>query len=149
MSNSQCQKLPALTRAEKLQKRASRAGFDWPDVTGVLDKVREEARELADAAQSGDKDLAEDELGDMLFTIVNLARHLKLDPEAAVRRANDKFASRFRAAEKAARASDRNLSDLTPEELDVLPDGAGRPPRGDLPELAVGLPAAGPGSVPR
>ena len=112
--------LPALTRAFKLQKRAARAGFDWPDVSGVLDKVAEEAGELARAARSGKSAEIEDELGDLLFTIVNLARHLKHDPEKALRGANAKFARRFRATEAAARAQDKALSDMDMEELDAL-----------------------------
>lgn len=112
--------LPALTRAMKLQKRAARSGFDWPDVSGVADKVAEEARELARAVQDADKDAMEDELGDLLFSIVNLARHLKLDPEKALRRASGKFSRRFRMAESAARAGGQELAQLDPEQLDNL-----------------------------
>ncbi len=112
--------LPALTRAAKLQKRAARAGFDWPEVSGVLEKVAEEAKELARAAESGDRDATEDELGDLLFTLVNLARRLKLDPEKALRRANAKFAERFRAMEKAARREGRELRKMDLDELETL-----------------------------
>lgn len=88
--------LPALMRAEKLQKRAARTGFDWPDAQGPRAKVLEELAEV-DAATS--YDAREDEVGDLLFAAVNLARHLKVDPEIALRRANSKFERRFRAIE--------------------------------------------------
>lgn len=88
--------LPALMRAEKLQRRAARVGFDWPDASGPLAKLAEELDELA---QADDEDAREEELGDVLFTVVNLARHLKIDPEVALRRANIKFEQRFRAVE--------------------------------------------------
>ena len=87
--------LPALLRAEKLQKRAARTGFDWPDASGARDKILEELDEIASAPA---EDL-EEEIGDLLFAVVNFARHLKIDPEAALRRANDKFERRFRAME--------------------------------------------------
>lgn len=93
--------LPALLRAEKLQKRAARTGFDWPDVDGVTAKVLEELGEVQAAATQDER---EDEVGDLLFAIVNLARHLKVDPEAALRRANAKFDRRFRAMEDMAGA---------------------------------------------
>jgi ATP diphosphatase len=85
--------LPALTRAEKLQRRASTVGFDWNDAHLVLDKLAEEAREVLDAP---DQAAREDEIGDLLFVVANLARHLKVDPEAALRAANAKFTRRFR-----------------------------------------------------
>lgn len=91
--------LPALLRAEKLQKRAARTGFDWPDLTGVYDKIFEEIEEVREA---GDADANEQEVGDLLFAVVNLACHLKVDPEKALRRANGKFESRFRHMENAA-----------------------------------------------
>jgi NTP pyrophosphatase (non-canonical NTP hydrolase) len=87
--------LPALMRAEKLQKRAARVGFDWPDIGQVVDKIAEEARELAEARDSATQDEIEDEMGDLLFVMANLARHLKVDPEVALRRANSKFTRRF------------------------------------------------------
>ena len=87
--------LPALMRAAKLGKRAARTGFDWPDADGVLDKVAEEARELSAAPEAN----REEELGDLLFTVAQLARHLGLDPETALRRANAKFERRFRRME--------------------------------------------------
>jgi ATP diphosphatase len=91
--------LPALLRAEKLQKRAARTGFDWPDLEGVTDKIAEELAEVAAAASADEQ---EDEVGDLLFAVVNLARHLHVDPEAALRRANGKFEARFRGMEQLA-----------------------------------------------
>lgn len=87
--------LPALLRAEKLQKRAARTGFDWPDENGPRDKILEELDEIAAASP----DTLEEEVGDLLFAAVNFARHLKIDPEVALRKANDKFERRFRAME--------------------------------------------------
>jgi len=101
--------LPALTRAEKLQRRAARVGFDWPDVAPVLDKVREEIGEIeAEMAGSAAPDRLDEEIGDMLFAAVNLARHLKVDAEGALRRANRKFERRFRRMEELA-AADRTV----------------------------------------
>ena len=91
--------LPALKRAQKLGKRASRVGFDWPDRGGVQAKIREELEELEDAAGTRETALVEDELGDLLFAVVNLARHLDVDPEKALTAANYKFERRFRAME--------------------------------------------------
>jgi ATP diphosphatase len=87
--------LPALLRAEKLQKRAARTGFDWPDASGARAKILEELDEIASAPP----ETLEEEIGDLLFAVVNFARHLKIDPEAALRKANDKFERRFRAME--------------------------------------------------
>ena len=92
--------LPGLTRAVKLQKRAARVGFDWKNASDVLDKIVEETGELARAAESGRRDAIEDEFGDLLFVLANLSRHLDVDPEAAIRRANEKFSRRFRHIEK-------------------------------------------------
>src|SRR3546814_3738565 len=83
--------LPALLRAEKLQKRAARTGFDWPDLGGVIDKIEEELGEVRAAASQAER---EEEVGDPLFAVVNLARHLKVDPEVALRTANGKFDKR-------------------------------------------------------
>ena len=107
--------LPALVRAIKLQNRAARVGFDWPDTSQVLDKLNEEMLELSEElARGGDADRLEDEFGDMLFVYANLARHLKIDPEAALRRANAKFYRRFNWIERA-------LADMgkTPEQSDL------------------------------
>jgi ATP diphosphatase len=92
--------LPALTRAEKLTRRAARVGFDWPDVAAVLAKLDEEVAELRAEFAEADPDRLEDELGDLLFVLANLGRKLKLDPEAALRRANAKFTARFTAVEQ-------------------------------------------------
>lgn len=88
--------MPALMRAEKIQKRAARTGFDWSDTTGVIAKIEEEIQEVIAASSDDEK---EDEVGDLIFAVVNLARHMKVDPEAALRRANGKFETRFRAME--------------------------------------------------
>ncbi len=100
--------LPALMRAEKLQKRAARTGFDWPDVDGPRAKITEELAEIA-AAQTDDA--REDEVGDLLFAVVNLARHLNIDPEVALRRANGKFEQRFRVIETAPDFQNLSLDD--------------------------------------
>jgi MazG family protein len=113
--------LPALLRAEKLQKRAARVRFDWPDARQVFDKLDEELAEIHEEIdKGGDPDRLEDEVGDLLFVVVNLARHLHVDPESALRRTNAKFERRFRAmearlAETGARAEDQSLEAL--EEL--------------------------------
>lgn len=107
------QGLPALTRATKLQKRAARVGFDWPDLAGVREKVNEELDELETAAA----EQREEELGDLLFTLVNHARRLGIEPETALRRANAKFERRFRAME---RSSDQPLTELDLAALEAL-----------------------------
>jgi MazG family protein len=113
--------LPALLRAEKLQKRAARVRFDWPDARQVFDKLDEELAEIHEEIdKGGDPDRLEDEVGDLLFVVVNLARHLHVDPESALRRTNAKFERRFKAmearlAETGARAEDQSLEAL--EEL--------------------------------
>lgn len=112
--------LPALSRAAKLQKRAATVGFDWPAALPVLDKVREELGEVLQAMADGDADALEDEIGDLLFATVNLARHLKHDPEHALRRANRKFERRFRFIEQALRDSGRPIEDCNLDELDAL-----------------------------
>lgn len=112
---------PALTRALKLQKRAARVGFDWGAAQPILAKVEEEIAELRDAmAEGAPADERELELGDLLFTIVNLARHLEIDPETALRRTNAKFERRFRAIEASAAAQDRNPADMRLDELEAL-----------------------------
>ena len=112
--------LPALPRAQKLQKRAARVNFDWPDASAVLAKLEEEVAELRQAMACGDSSDIEDEMGDLLFSCVNLARHLKLDAETNLRQANSKFERRFRAVEARARASGQALQQLSAEELDSL-----------------------------
>ena len=112
--------LPALLRAAKLQKRAARVGFDWPDVMPVLDKIAEEAREVIEAKDSLGPDALEEEVGDLLFVMANLARHLKVDPEAALRRANAKFIRRFNAVEDDLRAQGKRPEDSTLAEMDAI-----------------------------
>ena len=111
--------LPALKRAEKLGKRASSQGFDWPDTSGVHAKIAEELAELNDAITHDSSDHIEDELGDVLFSIVNLARHLKVDPEQALTRANRKFESRYRAMERLLQATEQSLSEMSIDELEA------------------------------
>ncbi len=94
--------LPALLRAAKLQKRAARTGFDWTETPPIFDKLEEEIAEVKEAIAGGDADAIEDEVGDLLFVVANLARRLSVDPEQALRKANDKFERRFRAMEQAA-----------------------------------------------
>ncbi|RDC75388.1 nucleoside triphosphate pyrophosphohydrolase [Rhodovulum sp. 12E13] len=110
--------LPALTRALKLQKRAARVGFDWDDPQAVLAKIAEEAAELAEAQAGADADALEDETGDLLFAVVNLARHLGVDPEAALRRTNAKFTRRFAAVEDGLAAEGRSPAEATLEEME-------------------------------
>ncbi|MFN4058108.1 MAG: nucleoside triphosphate pyrophosphohydrolase [Roseinatronobacter sp.] len=112
--------LPALSRAVKLQKRAARVGFDWPDIAQVLDKMLEEARELTEARATLTQDEITEELGDLLFVMANLARHLDVDPEAALRAANSKFTRRFRAIEAALALQGRRPEDSTLAEMDAL-----------------------------
>jgi len=116
--------LPALMRAAKLQKRAARVGFDWPDAKPVFDKFREEAAELEVEIENGDKKAMEHEVGDLLFTCVNLARKLDIDPETALRRANGRFETRFGHIERTLWAQDRSIEDTVLEELDRLWDQA-------------------------
>ena len=111
--------LPALVRAEKLSKRAAATGFDWPDIDGVRAKIDEELGEIEAARNSGSGPKVAEEIGDLLFTVVNLARHLRVDPEDALRGANQKFARRFQAAEQRVKAQGRSWDALTPAELDA------------------------------
>ncbi len=112
--------LPALSRAAKLQKRASNVGFDWPAALPVVDKVREELDEVLEAMADGDEAAIAAELGDLLFSVVNLARHLKVDPENALRGANRKFERRFRFIEQVLRDTHRPIEDCTLQDLDAL-----------------------------
>ena len=117
--------LPAMARAEKLQRRAARHGFDWPNIGPVFDKLHEEIDELKEAWQmaeagTGDLDAVEDELGDLLFVCVNLARFLKVNPEQALKRTNHKFDARFRAIERVLEKEGRNLDEETLEALDAV-----------------------------
>ena len=112
--------LPALKRAEKLGKRAAAVGFDWPDESGVRAKVAEELRELDEAISTGDPRAVEEELGDLLFSIANFARHRRLDPEKALSAANRKFSERFEGMETAAAESGQSLAERTLDDLEAL-----------------------------
>ena len=112
--------LPALSRAEKLDKRAARAGFDWPDADAVLAKVREEVDEVQEAAHSGDADRTREELGDLLFAVASLARHLGIEPEAALTEANLKFTRRFHHIEARCRDEGFSVSEAGMEKLDAF-----------------------------
>lgn len=113
--------LPALTRAEKLQNRAARVGFDWLDAAQVMAKVDEELAELRREIVAGaPPEKMEDELGDLLFAVTNLARHLGLDPESALRRTNEKFERRFRSIEEDLEKQGKSLSGASLDEMEVL-----------------------------
>ena len=112
--------LPALTRALKLQNRAARVGFDWPGPADVLAKIAEESNELVEAQGSADHAHLTEEFGDLLFVMANLARHLDIDPEEALRMANTKFTRRFRSIEAALAARGRRPEDSDLAEMDAL-----------------------------
>ncbi len=118
--------LPALLRALKLQKRAARVGFDWPDLRFVIDKIAEEAREVMEARDTLTKDEVREEVGDLLFVMANFARHLDVDPEDALRRANAKFQRRFEFIEDALARDGRKPTDSDLAEMDALWDAAKR-----------------------
>ncbi len=110
--------LPALLRAAKLQKKASKVGFDWPDETGVLAKIREELDELEAALQTDDCRHIDEELGDLMFSVVNLIRFRKADPEVLMAAANTKFETRFAAMESALKQQGFDLSSATPDQME-------------------------------
>jgi len=112
--------LPALLRAYKLQKRAARVGFDWGDVEPVLEKVVEETREVIEARDHGDHAALTEEIGDLLFVMANVARHLGVEPEAALRHANAKFIRRFEGIEARLAAQGKRPEDSSLEEMDAL-----------------------------
>ena len=120
------QNLPALTRAVKLQNRAARVGFDWPETVQVLDKIREESAELVAAKASLGPNEIEEEFGDLLFVMANLGRHLGVSPEEALRKANAKFTRHFNAVESALKAAGKALSETDLAEMDALWDAAKR-----------------------
>ncbi len=109
-----------LTRAVKLQKRAARVGFDWTDAKDVLNKISEETGELVEAIDQSDPDKIEDEFGDLLFALANLSRHLKVDPEAALRRTNEKFMRRFQFIEREIARSKRTMDAVSLDEMEAL-----------------------------
>jgi tetrapyrrole methylase family protein/MazG family protein len=117
-------KLPALLHALKIQSIVSRVGFDWENPEGVVDKIKEEIQEVSEAAQEKDKDRMEDEIGDLFFSVVNLARMLDIDPEAALRRTNKKFATRFYEIEKVAKDQSVRLPDMPMAEKEAIWQGA-------------------------
>jgi MazG family protein len=114
--------LPALLRAEKIQKRAARVGFDWKTIGPVIDKIEEELGELRSEIEAGKTDPTRitDELGDVLFAVANLARHCKVDPEAALRSTNDKFERRFRYVEQELAVRGKKPAEATLEEMEAL-----------------------------
>jgi nucleoside triphosphate diphosphatase len=113
--------LPALTRAVKLQKRAGSVGFDWENAEKVVDKIAEEAGEVVAAQKAGEpQERIEEEVGDLLFVLANLARHLKVDPEKALRAANAKFVRRFRVIESGLAAQGKHAKDATLDEMEAL-----------------------------
>ena len=116
--------MPALTRALKLQNKAGKVGFDWNDPLAVLSKIREECDEIEAEIAAGERSKATAEVGDLLFAVVNLARHLDADPEATLRAANQKFARRFGSIEQALAAQGKRPQDSTLAEMDALWDVA-------------------------
>jgi ATP diphosphatase len=123
--------LPAILRALKLQNRAARVGFDWPDPKLVMDKIREETAELEDEINKPEPDMnaISDELGDMLFVLVNLARKLNIDPEQALAGTNRKFIERFEYIEDAAKSQNQSLKDISLEQMEAWWQDAKRKPR--------------------
>ena len=116
------QSLPALIRGEKVQKRAADVGFDWDNIEPAIQKVREELEEFCSAREAGDSEGMVEELGDLLFSVVNVARFAKIGAEEALNQSTEKFISRFGLLEEAALSSGRNLKDMTLEEMDALWD---------------------------
>jgi ATP diphosphatase len=116
--------LPALTRALKLQQKAGKVGFDWNDPLAVLAKIREEADEIEADLKNGKRDAAAIEVGDLLFAVANLARHLDADPEATLRATNQKFERRFASIERALAARGKTPAQSTLAEMDALWDAA-------------------------
>ena len=112
--------LPALARAEKLTRKAATVGFDWPDAAQVVGKIEEEVREVREALEAGSHGEIEDEIGDLLFAVVNLARHAGVDPELALRGANAKFERRFGAVEQALAAGGRTPADASLDDMEDL-----------------------------
>ena len=116
--------LPAMERARKLQKRAAQQGFDWAEIAPVLEKLKEEVAEFEEALASGNLERMSDELGDVLFATINLARHSDIEPEVALRSANRRFEARFKWIEASLAAQDKLLKEANLEELDALWDQA-------------------------
>ena len=112
--------LPALMRSAKVQAKASKVGFDWPDVSGALDKVAEETLELKDAIASGSHTDSTEELGDLLFSVVNVSRFLEVEPEQALSQSCEKFIERFEKVERLAQEHGIDMQTSSPNELDRL-----------------------------
>lgn len=129
--NAVATSLPALWRAEKVQKKAKKAGFDWPDATGAVDKLSEEVGELKEAMASGAQDAIAEELGDLLFAAVNVSRFLKVDSEDALNAATTKFIRRFALVEEKAKGQGKDMKDMTLAELDALWDSAKQDLKGE------------------
>ncbi len=110
--------LPALTRAEKLTRKAATVGFDWPRTADVVGKIEEELAEVAEAAAGGDRDRIEDEDGDLIFAVANLARHHGVDPEKALQRTNAKFVRRFAAIEAGLAAQGKTAAEASLDEME-------------------------------
>ncbi|MHB0998780.1 MAG: nucleoside triphosphate pyrophosphohydrolase [Armatimonadota bacterium] len=116
--------LPALSKALDISKKAAGTGFEWPNIEAVLDKVEEEIRELKQELHTGNNERISEEIGDLLFTVVNVARWKKIDPEDALRTMIDRFSSRFRQIEDAAAESGKSIADMTIQEMDAVWDRA-------------------------
>ena len=114
------QNLPALNRSQKIQKRASKVGFDWPDVIGVFEKIKEETNELEEAIGTKDKESIEEEIGDLLMIITNLAQKLDVNSEQALKKSNEKFIKRFNFLEEELNKRNETFSETSFEELDSL-----------------------------
>lgn len=133
--------LPATLEGFQLTRKAARTGFDWENAGGVIDKLQEETVELKSALKTREQQKIEEELGDLLFAAVNLSRFLGVDPEIALKKANAKFSRRFRAMEKMARETGRELKDLPREEMEQLWDAAKRTAgKAELPEMSGAQP---------
>ena len=124
------QSMPALLKASRLTEKAARVGFDWRRTEDVFAKVDEELAEVHEAIASGDAEKVHDEIGDLLFTIANIARKLNVNPEEALQSTNRKFTRRFESMERAVRAGERNLDQLSLEEMDALWNDAKKSERG-------------------
>ena len=114
--------LPALKRSQKIQDRASKAGFDWPDTEGIINKIKEETKEIEDAIKLNDTNLIKEEIGDLLMIVTNLAQKLNIDSEGALKDSSNKFIDRFRYIENELKKMDKEISKVSFQELDSLWD---------------------------
>ena len=114
--------LPALKRSQKIQDRASKAGFDWPDTEGIINKIKEETKEIEDAIKLNDTNLIKEEIGDLLMIVTNLAQKLNIDSEGALKDSSNKFIDRFRYIENELKKMDKDISKVSFQELDSLWD---------------------------